>query len=380
MIVQGTLRAGNPLRDPEEQFAELRQRIVDGLHLCIKDANHTLQFPDIMERAIVNKVWMHNRRVGSMIVPPMKLDEFVAAPYPRGLETTRDVIEKLIAGNAKVMLAWDQAIRGDHGGSHNPNRDPETGRLTAPTLNVDNIHVEDNGTVRPTGTSAEAGLRRLDKAAQGGDEKAAALLHRVVDPNDDMTVNGACIEMGWRKPTKTVVDTDDGMADAIVQRLGSIDTIRQAWKRASQEQREEIAAWFDEQMGAAGALTPEQISDRAAVAAEPIWPVPPECERSQIPQFLGWTRYEWSTAPRELIEHVGLVDAWEGWNAEEADMQDQLRRNYAAQKQRVQEIIAECGDHIRDAYCQRGTDALIRDYEAGLLKPQNAGRKRKRGT
>jgi Arc/MetJ family transcription regulator len=57
-----------------------------------------------------------------------------------------------------------------------------------------------------------------------------------------MTVNGACVAMGWRKPTRTVVDTDDGLSDAVVRRLGPIDTVRQVWKRASQEQREEIGA------------------------------------------------------------------------------------------------------------------------------------------
>lgn len=57
-------------------------------------------------------------------------------------------------------------FRIEKGCSRNPNRDPETGRLVAATLNVDNIHVEGNGTVRPDGTSADAGLRRLEKAAR----------------------------------------------------------------------------------------------------------------------------------------------------------------------------------------------------------------------
>jgi hypothetical protein len=40
------------------------------------------------------------------------------------------------------------------------------------------------------GNSAQAGIRRLEKAASGGDGNAADLLRRVVDPNDAMTING----------------------------------------------------------------------------------------------------------------------------------------------------------------------------------------------
>ena len=50
------------------------------------------------------------------------------------------------------------------------------------------------------GNSAAAGMRRLDKAAQAGDDKAADLLRQVTDPANPMTVNRACIAMGWRKP------------------------------------------------------------------------------------------------------------------------------------------------------------------------------------
>jgi hypothetical protein len=43
------------------------------------------------------------------------------------------------------------------------------------------------------GNSAQAGLRRLEKAASAGDGNAADLLRRVVDPADAMTVNGAFV-------------------------------------------------------------------------------------------------------------------------------------------------------------------------------------------
>ena len=40
---------------------------------------------------------------------------------------------------------------------------------------MDNIHVDNSATIRPAGTSADAGRRRLDKAADAGDERAVDL-------------------------------------------------------------------------------------------------------------------------------------------------------------------------------------------------------------
>ena len=74
--------------------------------------------------------------------------------------------------------------------------------------------------------------------------------------------------------------------------------------------------------------------------------------------------------PRALAEHVGLLDAWEGWKAEHEDMQAQLDRANERRDQKVEAIFAECGEHVRKKYRSQGTDRLIRDYEAGLLTPQ----------
>jgi hypothetical protein len=114
-----------------------------------------------------------------------------------GLRRLRKASE---AGDEKAMLAWDQAVRGEHGGAHNPEGIGGKSGKQADIVNVDNIHVDNKGTVRPAGTSTDAGLRRLDKAAQAGDEKAADMLRRVLDPNDPTTVNSAAVIMGWRKP------------------------------------------------------------------------------------------------------------------------------------------------------------------------------------
>jgi len=116
------------------------------------------------------------------------------------------VIERLIAGNERAMLAWDKAVRGEHGGAREgagrkpavaadaPPHDPETGEIKGYIIPLE------KQVSKGTGTSAQLGLRRLEKAATAGDGNAADLLRRVVNPDDAMTVNGACVAMGWRKP------------------------------------------------------------------------------------------------------------------------------------------------------------------------------------
>jgi hypothetical protein len=75
------------------------------------------------------------------------------------------VIGKLIADNERVRKMWDRAVRRESG-------NPTFGAKPQKTTIVDNIHD------RPAGTSTDAGLRRLDKAAERGDAKAADMLRR----------------------------------------------------------------------------------------------------------------------------------------------------------------------------------------------------------
>jgi hypothetical protein len=83
---------------------------------------------------------------------------------------------------------------------------------------------------------------------------------------------------------------------------------------------------------AGGSLTPQQIAARDAVMAESLYPVPElgTTAREQMPRFMGWDRYEWSTAPAELAEHFGMRAAWEVWRAEQEAVRAQLARTLVA--------------------------------------------------
>lgn len=71
-------------------------------------------------------------------------------------------------------------------------------RANQHTMGVDNIHIHEVHEDRPTGTSVQAGLRRLRKTADEAAVEAADLIRRVPDPDDKLSVNGTCVEMGWR--------------------------------------------------------------------------------------------------------------------------------------------------------------------------------------
>ena len=147
--------------------------------------------------------------------------------------------EKLIVGNEEAMLAWDRAVRGEHGGAHNPQGIGGKSGKKAPDIVKSDVIRLDKAVGKKGnsdyGTSAQSGLRRLERAASAGNPNAAEALRRVLDPRDDLTVNAACIALGWRKPTRTIVDTDEGLSDAIVRKIGPLDTMRQAWKRGGHQ-------------------------------------------------------------------------------------------------------------------------------------------------
>ncbi len=111
-------------------------------------------------------------------------------------------------------------------------------------------------------------------------------------------------------------------------------------------------------------LTPEQIADRDAVMSEPLYPMPSARARLQMPRFMGWERYEWSAAPKALVEHFGMRTAWDGWQAEQAAMQVKMQDLHDGVQARAERIVAECGEAASEILRQGGAVALFRAYEA----------------
>ena len=96
------------------------------------------------------------------------------------------MIKRLIRDDAETLLIWTEVTKRPQGQR---------------TDLVDNIH---EVAERPSGTSIEAGLRKLQKAATEGNENAARELAMVVA--GEKKFHAACVDSGIRKSTK--IDPD----------------------------------------------------------------------------------------------------------------------------------------------------------------------------
>ena len=104
----------------------------------------------------------------------------------------------MIRHDPEALALWTEATRG---------------RQDTRTDIVDNVN-EVNGPDRPTGTSREQALRRLNKLA-GTDERAAEVRERVL--RGETSPHGAMVELGLRQRTITI-PIDPGRAAAAIRR------------------------------------------------------------------------------------------------------------------------------------------------------------------
>ncbi|MCJ2067944.1 hypothetical protein MKK75_03825 [Methylobacterium sp. J-030] len=110
-------------------------------------------------------------------------------PYLHGIGATVDLVRELCKRDPAMVVAFDRAIERPAG------RPPET---------LDNI--QGSAPKAPTGTSMQAGIRRIRKAAEGGNATAAAALARV--EAGEQSVHSAMIGLGGRQRTVTLPDDD----------------------------------------------------------------------------------------------------------------------------------------------------------------------------
>jgi hypothetical protein len=83
----------------------------------------------------------------------------------------------------EALLEFDREMQRRDGGANNPH-----GRAGKPDGNTLYNIQGGNSAAAPTGTSAQAGIRRLRKAAEEGDQQASELLSKVIDSTSDMSV------------------------------------------------------------------------------------------------------------------------------------------------------------------------------------------------
>lgn len=215
-------------RPSGDEDARTRQDVVHSLYEAISGAVRGIgMIPGFVREAFEKKVWQGERIfAGGTRQPPITFAAFVHEPYPVGLGTTYATVRQFLGKDAVALRLWDEAVARPVGRPETSEKDDNVIR-SAPK--------------KPTGNSAQAGVRRLRKAAEKGDEKATAALKRV--EAGEVSPNAAAIEMGWRKPTLTVVDAPEPLLAAAEKRVTVDDMARRAWSRMSRAERVAFLQW-----------------------------------------------------------------------------------------------------------------------------------------
>ena len=189
---------------PEEALIFKRSSATDSAFSIIGKGRHGQELlPQCLLDAFECEAWKDRKTPNGAAVCNADFMEWVTAPYPRGLGTTPEIVRAILtsspeAGKAQqALLLWDRATR------------REGGRPTGET--VDNIHSFE----RPSGTSAAAGLRRLDREAEKGNEIAARALEQV--KAGTVSVHAAMVDCGFRKSTKIDRDVRDRAAQSLAE-------------------------------------------------------------------------------------------------------------------------------------------------------------------
>lgn len=228
--------------DPETA-ARVRQNIVNSAHTALTNGAEGLKnFPLFLAECFEQGVWKHERILsGGSRCNPMSFQEFIHAPYPTGLGASYDVIRPLITADKKLLEAWDretQRAPGNPTGANQHTKTEDGGSL----YNIQDSSIPS----APTGTSEQAGIRRLRKAAEAGDSRAQLWLDDVIAGK--VSVHRACVAMGWRKPTITLRDEPVALFEAAVKKSSAFETAKRAWFKMSQDDQERFLDWASQNM------------------------------------------------------------------------------------------------------------------------------------
>ena len=165
------------------------------------------RIPDIVFNILRDELWkVHTDPLGN-IHEHKTFEDYVTAPPLQGLGEDMESLKALCAKDNKVLSMIDEACQGEHGGLHNPDGKNQHKK----EVNLYNIQVDQNTSKAPTGTSKEAGLRRLRKESKTN-EKIKQLYEKALA--GEISVHRAMVEAGFRK-----VQTHYDMAVKAIKKL-----------------------------------------------------------------------------------------------------------------------------------------------------------------
>jgi hypothetical protein len=198
--------SGNPLR--------ARGSVVDALSSALDRGGHGLSnVPVLLHRLLVEESWREFETVRGEQVRYERFADFVATPPLKGLGANLKLVRRIIEAEpdekvrARTLDLLDAVTQESHGGD----RHSESFKLHNIQLEGEGNEGEANERKAPSGTSREAGLRRLrkDRPDLHAEVLAGAL-----------STHAAMVQAGfWRKKITIPVDTPENTALALRRNL-----------------------------------------------------------------------------------------------------------------------------------------------------------------
>lgn len=185
-------------------------QVVDALYRSIRNGRSIDNIPGLVKQVIQDEMWksLLVKETGEIVEFP-SFCEFVKTSPPEGLGASLDTVKRLCRDDNEAIGLIDEATKGNQGKRND-------------LINFfDNIQ-EVESKEAPTGTSKQAGLRRLRKLESEGNQKAATLRKRVL--SNELSVNAALVELKLRPKTITL-PLDPKKAAATIKRHFSTDDI-----------------------------------------------------------------------------------------------------------------------------------------------------------
>jgi hypothetical protein len=167
--------------------------LVEALGSSLRSGDHGLKaVPGLVKRVLAEEAWRSFVTQRGELVEYERFEEFVSTPPLKGLGASVDLVRTLVRDDPMALDLFDQATSG------------QAGRRTDL---VDVIHEVD----RPSGTSREAGLRRLRKDRPD--------LHAEV-LSGALTTHAAMVKAGFRRRMVTIpADSPESAAKALRRNL-----------------------------------------------------------------------------------------------------------------------------------------------------------------
>lgn len=167
--------------------------LVEALGSSLRSGDHGLKaVPGLVKRVLAEDAWRSFVTQRGELVEYDHFEEFVATPPLKGLGASLDLVRTLVRSDPVALDLFDSATRGQQGRR---------------TDLVDNMHEVE----RPSGTSREAGLRRLrkDRPDLHAEVLAGAL-----------STHAAMVKAGFRRRSMTVpMDSPENAAKALRRNL-----------------------------------------------------------------------------------------------------------------------------------------------------------------